>query len=149
MSDSIWLSIQKAAELYDVSRRTIERHLAKGSISDTQTRTVGNERQIAFAELRAVLGEPKRYAAQTREDASTPPASDPMFHQSDDTLRRLIDRLENDLERERQRGDKERERADRYEVELAEVRQKNEALITRLLPPADDPPKKGFFGRLF
>lgn len=76
----------------------------------------------------------------------------------------FVEYLKEEIEREREQAEKrvqeavererrERERANKYEIELAELRKDHESLVRRLLPEpsqsAQTLPKPGFFSRLF
>lgn len=152
MTHSAWLSIQQTIRLFGVSRSTLERRIRNGAIHQSQTRQQGNERQIAFAELVRIFGEPKRRPINgdggtlSADMATTSP-------QIDATTARLVEQLEESLKRETARADKEsaradqeRSRAERYEIELSEQRKANADLVQRLLP---EPAKPGFLARLF
>jgi len=145
MSQSIFLSVRQAVEAFRISRRTLERRLSDGSIHQSQVRHEGKERLIPIAELIRVFGEPK---GELKDDPTTPHPPDRAQNagQTDEIARRLIERLESDLERERVRADQERERANRYETELSEARRRNDELTQRLLPA---PHSSGLFARLF
>jgi len=148
MTHSPWLSIQQAIELFGISRSTLERRLRNGDIHESQTRRLKNERQIAFADLLRVFGEPKNRPAGEESagisaDTITTPAP------IDATTARLVERLEESLTRERERADRESARADRYEMELAEQRKANADLVQRLLPSPEPEAKPGLWARLF
>lgn len=143
-----FLTVREAVEAFGISKRTLERRLGDGTIHQSQIRRDGPERQIPLAELIRVFGEPKRRPKKPEATAPTTPAA-----AIDDTTARLIDRLEADLARERERADKEsaradheRGRAERYELELSEQRKANADLVQRLLPP---PRKPGLWSRIF
>lgn len=122
--------------------------MGDGTIHQSQIRRDGAERQIPLAELIRVFGEPKR--RPKKPEGGAVPASPATI---DGTAARLIDRMEADLARERERADREaaradqeRGRAERYELELAEQRKANADMVQRLLSP---PAKPGFLARLF
>lgn len=118
--------------------------MGDGTIHQSQIRRDGAERQIPLAELIRVFGEPKR--RPKKPEGAAAPASPAAI---DGTVARLIDRLEADLARERERADREAARAERYELELAEQRKANADMVQRLLSPPAPPAKPGFLARLF
>jgi hypothetical protein len=59
----------------------------------------------------------------------------------------LIEELRQRAQTAEAREQAERERAERCERELSQLRQRQDALIIRLLPPP--PTKRGWLGRLF
>lgn len=150
MAHPAFLTVREAVEGFGISKRTLERRLGDGTIHQSQIRREGAERQISLAELIRVFGEPKRRLKRPEAPAVVTSAA------IDDTTTRLIDRLEADIARERERADREaaradqeRSRAERYELELAEQRRANADMVQRLLSPPPVPAKPGFLARLF
>lgn len=150
MTHPPFLTVREAVEAFGISKRTLERRLGDGTIHQSQIRREGTERQISLAELIRVFGEPRRRPKKPEASPAPTPAA------IDDTAARLIDRLEADLARERERADREtaradqeRSRAERYELELAEQRKANADMVQRLLSPPAPPAKPGFLARLF
>jgi dTDP-4-amino-4,6-dideoxygalactose transaminase len=152
--DVALLSIKESAEIFGITRRTIERKIQSGDISDTQIVSHGRETKIYVNELVRVFGEPKipenkeqkqSVAAQRINMRHRATSAKNVAYQVDPRdahIATLVEQLERGREREREL----KERADRYERECSELRHVTEALKQKLL---EAPRPSGLFTRLF
>ena len=142
------MSLDNASKHFGISKRTIERRLADGTIGKSQTEVRDGKRYIYVAELLRVFGEPGNRPETDKAGmrATAPTALDVTDGaERSDHIKELRDRAE----RAERLADAERERADKYERERDELRIKNDELVTRLLPPPASAKRSGWFGGLF
>jgi len=139
------LSLGDASKDFGISKRTIERRLADGTISKSQTEVRDGKRYIYLGELIRVFGEPRN---RPETDKAGMRATAPTALEVTDGAD-LIGELRERAERAERLADSERERANRYEQERDELRIKNDELVTRLLPAPASAKRGGWLGRLF
>ena len=150
------LNIKEAADMFGVSRRTIERKIKAGEISGTQTVSHGNETRVYVNELNRIFGEPKsatnsqkqggRVRHGMRQTNATLSHTVALTDPKDAHIATLREQLE--LERRRNEEAQEREkaekaRADQMEREAAELRRVVEALKQKLLEAPKPPERRG------
>lgn len=124
--------LSEAAALANVSRRSIDRDIANGKISQTQMRQVKGRKKIAVAELERVYGSlvsPRTQLKPSLDLSQTEPG--------------LVQHFKEELERERERTRKAEEAAERWETRYLEAQERLNGL---LLPP---PKRKSAVGWLF
>ena len=131
-----FVHIEEAAQLANVSRRTVDRDIKRGKLSGTQIRQEGGRKKIAIAELERVYGQ-----LETRP--KTDARQSPTLSEPDQTESELIKLLKEELERERERTKKAESASDRWESRFMEAQERLNGL---LLPP---PKKQGIMARIF
>jgi hypothetical protein len=124
--------LSEAAALANVSRRSIDRDIANGKISQTQMRQVKGRKKIAVAELERVYGS----LVSPRTHSKPSPALS-------ETETDLVPHFREELERERERTRKAEQAAERWEARYLEAQERLNGL---LLPP---PRKRSVLSRLF
>jgi hypothetical protein len=124
--------LDEAAALANVSRRSIDRDIANGRLSQTQTRRVKGRKQIHVAELERVYGMLAR--PETVLGQRLTPS---------ETETELVRHLKEEIERERERTRKAEDAAERWEARYLEAQERLNGL---LLPP---PKRKSVTGWLF
>ncbi len=134
---------------FGISKRTLERRIADGTISQSQIFVEDGKRHIPIVELIRAFGEPRNRpeteAAGGQAPAPAPTAGDVTGGAE------MVALLKDQLAKAEALANAERDRADRYEAERDELRVKYEEVLTRLLPPPAPAPaakRPGWFGRL-
>lgn len=145
------LNISQAAKVSGKSRSTIQRHIKSGKLSVSQN--AAGETEVDTSELLRIFGELHQNATVLQHVLD---ASKSGTKQQLDTVGSVaIEVLQKELERTREREIWLQKQVDEREEKIKRLEERNEYLITRLLPaPSDEPvpikPKQGgFFGKIF